>query len=82
MQRVRQGGQERVRAGRAQRDGAGGPESDFLRQGRRRGGELREGKERGGVVRLVREGGDGGSYRGEQEDELFSSDKATGGLLR
>ena len=56
VQRVRQGGQECVRAGRAQRDGAGGPESDFLRQGRRRGGELREGKERGGVVRLVQGG--------------------------
>ena len=49
-----------MRAGRAQRDGAGRPDRYFLRQGRRRGGELREGKERSGgwreegVVRLVR----------------------------
>lgn len=60
VQRVRQGGQEGVRAGRAQRDGAGCPDRDLLRQGRRRGGELREGGEkweveRGGVVRSVRE---------------------------
>lgn len=48
VQRVRQGGQEGVRAGRAQRDGAGCPDQDLLRQGWRRGGELRDGRERSG----------------------------------
>lgn len=48
VQRVRQGGQESVRAGRAQRDGAGCPDRNLLGQGRRRGGELRDGKETGG----------------------------------
>lgn len=43
VQGVRQGGQEGVWAGRAQEDGAGCPDRNLLRQGRRRGGELREG---------------------------------------
>lgn len=47
LQRVRQGGQEGVRAGGAQRDGAGGPDQNLLRQGRRRGGELRDEEDRG-----------------------------------
>lgn len=48
VQRVRQGGQESVRAGRAQRDGAGCPDRNLLGQGWWRGGELRDGKERSG----------------------------------
>lgn len=48
VQWVRQGGQESVRAGRAQWDGAGCPDHNLLRQGRRRGGELRDGRERSG----------------------------------
>lgn len=48
VQRVRQGGQEGVRAGRAQRDGAECPDRNLLGQGRRRGGELRDGRERSG----------------------------------
>lgn len=46
VQRVRQGGQESVRAGRTQRDGAACPDRNLLRQGRRRGGELKDGRER------------------------------------
>lgn len=48
VQRVRQGGQEGVRARRAQRDGTGGPGRDLLGQGWRRGGELKDGRERSG----------------------------------
>lgn len=51
VQRVRQGGQESVRARRAQRDGAGCPDRNLLRQGWRRGGELRDGKERSGGLK-------------------------------
>lgn len=48
VQRVRQGGEEGVRARRAQRDGTGGPGRDLLGQGWRRGGELKDGRERSG----------------------------------
>lgn len=47
-QRVREGGQERVRARRAQRDGTASPGRDLLGQGWRRGGELKDGRERSG----------------------------------
>lgn len=47
-QRVREGGQERMRARRAQRDGTGSPGRDLIGQGRRRGGELKDGRERSG----------------------------------
>lgn len=63
MERVRQGGEEGVGAGRAQGDGAGRPhQGRLLRQGLRRGGELRDGRGGGkreeggkGMVRSVRE---------------------------
>lgn len=44
VERVRQGAEEGVRAGGAQRDGARGPGGHFLGQGRRRGWVLREGR--------------------------------------
>lgn len=49
VERVRQGREEGVGAGGAQRDGAGRPHRgrQLLRQGRRRGGELRDGREEG-----------------------------------
>ena len=46
VQRVRQGGQQGVRARRAQRDQTGSPGRHLLGQGRRRGGELKDGRER------------------------------------
>lgn len=48
VQWVRQGGQEGVRTGRAQRDGAGCPDRNLLGQRWRRGRELRDGRERSG----------------------------------
>lgn len=69
VQWVRQGDQEGVRTGRAQRDGAGCPDHNLLRQRWRRGGKLKErGRkevEGGEVVRLVKvcKYGGGGTLR-------------------